>query len=210
MSNIQESLPFEDMDFETNFKPDTPPQSEKTYEKDLYKKWFRSKTQSGFLSIRPWFAGMKFRIDIGKISADGKLAGNTHVFVDAVDFAAWLRAVTNGTAETTYPINQKTGALTPESFVSYGGAEIQGKPISRIFKVHYWQAGDTFDPTAFVFKTGHFNAKKTESGAFLPDMKSPISVDSIKVSRQEIYSISYLVDLALMSHVANKSNWYEV
>jgi hypothetical protein len=27
----------------------------KDYENDLYKKWFRSKTQSGFLSIRPWF-----------------------------------------------------------------------------------------------------------------------------------------------------------
>lgn len=210
MSNIQESLPFEDMDFETNFKPDSPVQTEKTYEKDLYKKWFRSKTQSGFLSIRPWFAGMKFRVDIGKISNDGKLAGNTHVFVDAVDFAAWLRAVTNGTAANAYPANQKTGVLTPEGFVSYGGSEVQGKPISRIFKVHYWQSGETFDPTAFVFKTGHFNAKKTESGAFLPDMKSPISVDSIKVSRQELYSISYLVDLALMSHVANKSNWYEV
>ena len=41
-------------------------------------------------------------------------------------------------------------------------------------------------------------------------MKSPISVDSIKVSRQEIYSISYLVDLALTSYVTNKTDWYEV
>ena len=27
---------------------------EKNFDSPLYKKWFRSKTQSGFLSIRPW------------------------------------------------------------------------------------------------------------------------------------------------------------
>ena len=209
MSNTQDQL-FDETMFEQNFKPDTPPTTEKTYEKDLYKKWFRSKTQSGFISIRPWFAGMKFRIDIGKIGPDGKLLGNTHVFVDAVDFAAWLKAITTGTAKIGYPANAKTGVLTDEGFVSYGGAEVQGKPISRIFKINYWQNGDSFDPESFVFKTGHFNAKKTASGAFLPDMKAPISVDSIKVTRQEIYSISYLVDLALTSHVTNKTDWYEV
>jgi hypothetical protein len=208
MSNLQQESSLDESVYEENFKPDTP--TEKSYEKDLYKKWFRSKTQSGFISIRPWFAGMKFRIDIGKISADGKLAGNTNVFVDAVDFGAWLKAITAGTAKFAYPANAKTGVVTDEGFVSYGGAEVQGKPISRIFKVHYWQSGETFDTDSFVFKTGHFNAKKTDSGAFLPDMKSPISVDSIKVTRQELYSISYLVDLALISHVANKKDWYEV
>jgi len=183
--------------------------SERVYEKDLYKKWFRSKSQSGFISIRPWFAGMKFKIDIGKTSPDGKLISSTNAFVDAVDFAAWLRAVVNGSAVKDFPVNEKTGAVTNESFVSYGGTEINSKPISRILKVHYWQNGDTFDPTAFVFKTGHFEARKSDTGAFLPNMKSPISVDSIKVTRQEIHSISYLVDLCLASHVANKVNWYE-
>ncbi len=208
MSDVQN---IEEVDFESNFKPDTNIDNpDKTYDKDLYKKWFRSKTQSGFISIRPWFTGMKFRIDIGKISADGKLASNTNVFVNAVDFAAWLRSVTNGTAKMSYPANAKTGVVSDEGFVSYGGAEIQGRPISRIFKVHYWQSGEAFDSTSFAFKTGHFTARKTESGAFLPDMKSPISVDSIKLSRQDLHSISYLVDLALISHVSNKPDWYEV
>lgn len=184
--------------------------SERVYEKDLYKKWFRSKTQSGFISIRPWFAGMKFKIDIGKIGPDGKLISSTNVFVDAVDFAAWLRSVVNGTAVKDFAENQKAGLLTNEGFVSYGGAEINSRPVSRILKVHYWQSGDTFDSTSFMFKAGHFDARKSESGAFLPNMKSPISIDSIKVTRQELHSISYLVDLALISHVANKSNWYEV
>jgi len=183
--------------------------TERVYEKDLYKKWFRSKSQSGFISIRPWFAGMKFKIDIGKTGPDGKLISSTNVFVDAVDFAAWLRAVVNGSAVKDFPANEKTGASTNESFVSYGGTEINSRPISRILKVHYWQSGETFDATAFVFKAGHFDARKSDTGAFLPNMKAPISVDSIKVTRQELHSISYLVDLALASHVTNKVNWYE-
>jgi hypothetical protein len=184
--------------------------TERVYEQDLYKKWFRSKTQSGFISIRPWFAGMKFKIDIGKTGPDGKLISSTNVFVDAVDFAAWLRSVINGTAVKDFPANERTGAVTNESFVSYGGTEINSRPVSRILKIHYWQNNDTYDSSAFVFKAGHFDARKSETGAFLPNMKSPISVDSIKVTRQELHSISYLVDLALASHVANKVNWYEV
>jgi len=183
--------------------------SERVYEKDLYKKWFRSKNQSGFIAIRPWFAGMKFKIDIGRTNPDGKLVSNTNVFVDAVDFAAWLRAVINGSAARDFPINEKTGAITNESFVCYGGTEINSRPISRILKIHHWQNGETFDPTAFVFKAGHFEARKSDTGAFLPNMKAPISIDSIKVTRQELHSISYLVDLALASHATNKVNWYE-
>ena len=209
MSNVETDIILDETHFEDNYKSDTP-LTEKTYDKDLYKKWFKSKTYSGFISIRPWFAGMKFRIDIGSLSSEGKLANNTHVFVDAVDFAAWLKAVVNNTAITGYPANSKTGVLTNEGFVSYGGSEIQGRPISRIFKIHHWQTGESYDNTAFAFKTGHFDAKKTSSGAFLPDMKSPISVNSIKVTRQEIHSISYLVDLALTSYVTNKADWYEV
>jgi len=184
--------------------------TERVYEQDLYKKWFRSKTQSGFISIRPWFAGMKFKIDIGKTGPDGKLISSTNVFVDAVDFAAWLRSIINGTAVKDFPANERTGSVTNESFVSYGGTEINSRPVSRILKIHYWQNNETYDPSAFVFKAGHFDARKSETGAFLPNMKSPISVDSIKVTRQELHSISYLVDLALASHVANKVNWYEV
>lgn len=182
----------------------------KDYENDLYKKWFRSKTQSGFLSIRPWFAGMKLKIDIGKTSPDGKLISHTHLYVDAIDFAAYLKSIVQGTAERLFPANERLGLPTPEAFASYGGAKIDGKPISRIFKAHHWTSNDQVDPNSFVWKSGHFAARVSDTGAFIPDMKSPISVDSIKVTRQDIVSISYLIDLALISHVANNQSWYEV
>lgn len=182
----------------------------KTYQTHLYKKWFRSKTQSGFLTIFPWFEALKLKIDIGKTSADGKLLSSTNVFVDLIDFGAYLRSVVNGNAITNFPQNQKLGVPTDEGFVSYGGASVEGKPISRIFKSHYWQSSsEDYDSSSFVWKCGHFAARKTETGAFIPDMKSPISVDSIKVTRQDICSISYLVDLATSSYVSNNTDWYE-
>lgn len=203
--NVGEFLAALDVDDSNQSKSDN-----KEYQQDLYKKWFRSKTQSGFLAIKPWFKALKMKVDIGKTSSDGKLISSTNVFVDAIDFGAYLRAINNGTAVNVYPANDKLGIPTMEGFASYGGAMIDGKPVSRIFKAHYWMNGETQDPTAFVFKCGHFVARKSDSGAFIPDMKQMISVDSIKVTRQDIASISYLMDLAMVSYVSNNTDWYSV
>lgn len=181
----------------------------KDYQQDLYKKWFRSKTQSGFLAIKPWFQALKMKIDIGKTSSEGKLISSTNVFVDAIDLAAYLRAICSGSAKTIFTSNDKLGIPTEEGFASYGGAMIDGKPVSRIFKAHYWQNGDSYDETSFVWKCGHFVARKSDSGAFIPDMKQMLSIDSIKVTRQEIASISYLLDLAMTSYATNNTDWYE-
>jgi len=202
-SNIDEFLSALDED-----QPNPSPEN-KEFSTDLYKKWFRSKSQSGFLAIRPWFDALKFKIDIGKTSSDGKLLSSTNVFVDSIDLAAYLRSIANQTAVVNFPVNEKTNIPTPEGFVSYGGAVIEGKPVSRIFKSHYWQSGETFDSTSFVWKCGHFAAKKSDSGAFIPDMKQMISMDTIKVTRQDICSISYLLDLSLTSYVTNNTDWYE-
>lgn len=208
MDSVQEFL--SQLDDDSNTPEQVFSKDIKDYENDLYKKWFRSKSQSGFLSIRPWFQGMKFKIDIGKTSADGKLLGHTHLYVDAIDFAAYLRCIVLGTAATIYPANDRLGVPTPEGFASYGGSKVEGKAISRIFKAHHWTNGDTVDPNSYVWKAGHFAARVSDTGAFIPDMKSPLSVDSIKVTRQDISSISYLLDLSLNSYVANNPTWYEV
>lgn len=191
-------------------EPEASDEKKKEYGSPLYKKWFRSKTQSGFLSVKPWFAGMKFNIDIGKTNSSGKLESSTSCFVDAVEFAAYMRSVINGTGALNYPANSRLGTAHDESFVSYGGAIINDQPVSRIMKIQYWSSNDTVDTSAFVWKNGHFKARKSDNGAFIPDMKSPLSVDSIKVSRQEMVSISYHLDLALFSHVTNTPDWYEV
>ena len=186
------------------------PSEPKDYDQDLYKKWFRSKTQSGFVSVRPWFDALKIKIDIGKTSADGKLLSSTNLFVDACDFAAYLSSIVNGTAHVNFPANQRMGAPTDESFVSYGGGMVDGKPVSRIFKSHYWQNGETYDQSSFAWKCGHFAARKSDSGAFIPDMAKTLSVDMIKITRAEIATISYKLNLALSSYAANNKEWYYV
>ena len=201
-------------DFINNLHIDSQPSSNnnnnnKDYEPDLYKKWFRSSSQSGFLAIRPWYQALKMRIDIGKTSSEGKLLSSTAVFVDAIDFAAYLRSVANQTAVTNYPANSKLTLPTAEGFVSYGGATIDNKPVSRVFKAHYWQSDDTYDSSTFAWKCGHFAARKAESGAFIPDFKTALSTDFIKVTRQDACSISYLVDLALSSYAHSNHNWYQ-
>jgi hypothetical protein len=213
LENIGAKMDFENIDefIETVEQPTVTDTLQKEYDKDLYKKWFRSKTQSGFLSIKPWYQGLKFKVDIGKTSADGKLLSSTMVYLDAIDFSAYLNSVANGTGKLNYTQSDKSGVPTNEGFVSYGGGIIESKPISRIFKSHYWQNSDqSYDDSAFVWKCGHFAARKTESGAFIPDMKTSLSVDSIKVTRAELCSISNIINLSLISHVTNKSDWYAV
>lgn len=189
---------------------DYPSDDTPKYSNTLYKKWFRSKTQSGFIAIKPWFDGMKFSIDIGKTNSSGKLESSTNCFVDAVDFAAYLRSICHGNAVINFPANERLNLTYPESFVSYGGTMTSsGNPLSRIFKAQYYTNGDTVDTSNFIWKAGHFKARKSDTGAFIPDMKSPLSVDFIRISRQDIVSISYLCDLALMSYVTNKTEWYD-
>ena len=92
----------------------------KQFTTELYKKWFRSKTSSGFLAIKPWFEGMKFKIDIGKTAPEGKLISSTNVYLDAFDFAAYLKSIANGTAVTNYPANERTGIAAKDAESRHG------------------------------------------------------------------------------------------
>ena len=177
---------------------------------DLYKKWFKSPSASGFLSIKPLLNIGKFRIDIGATGADATLKSHTETFVDSILFATYVRCVVNGAARTVYSANPKMGIPTDEGVAFYGGGTgPDGKPISRIFKSHYWRKGDSdYDSSAFVFKCGHFKANKSSSGAFLPDMSSPLSTDSIKVTRVELAEISYRVDLCLNAYANSNPEWF--
>jgi hypothetical protein len=179
---------------------------------DLYKKWFKSPSASGFVSIKPLLAIGKFRIDIGATNADASLRSHTETFVDSILFATYAKSIVNGYGDKLYPANAKLGVPTAEGVAFYGGGTGQsGKPISRIFKSHYWKKGESeYDSTAFVFKCGHFEAKKSSSGAFLPDMSKPLSMDSIKITRLEMAEISYRVDLCLQAYANKNEEWFDV
>ena len=171
--------------------------TDKKFEKELYKKWFKAGNQSGFISITPWYSAAKAAIDIGSVNPDTKaVKSSTKCFVSMVDFAVYLRAIVNCQAETLYP--KRDQCPSPESYVSYGASG----DLSRVFKVHYWGAGSDSegDPRAFAFKCGHFGGKVTQSGATIPDFKDRKSADMIKISRLELHEISYRLDLAMIRY----------
>lgn len=172
---------------------------------DLYKKWSMAKGTGRFIAIRPWVGGGKVSIDIGETS-DNKAKSSTLVWTNIVSLATYLKAVRDGRGVELYPANSKTGVPSPEGFVYYGGGNGKdGKPVSRVLKIHHWQSGETFDTASFVWKCGHFAARKSSTGAFIPDMSKSLSVNSIKVTRVEMAEMSYALDLALINHASGAS-----
>jgi hypothetical protein len=198
------------MDLNLDEEPTFVADNDKKIVPDLYKKWFKSPSASGFLSVKPLLGIGKFRIDIGATGSDATLKSHTETFVDPILFAVYLRSISSGSGRSIYIANPKMGVPTDEGVAFYGGGTgSDGKPISRIFKSHYWRKGDSeYDPSAFVFKCGHFRANKSSSGAFLPDMSTPLSTDSIKVTRVELAEISYRVDLCLNTYAHLNPEWY--
>lgn len=182
---------------------------EQDFGSDLYKKWFKAGERSGFLSLRPWLETGKISIDIGELKGK-QLVSNTQVWANVVDLAAYLKSVTEGTAKTLYPANAKAGVQTDEGFTYYGGGTMDGKIVSRILKVHYWQNRDEgYDSTAFAWKTGHFVGKKSATGAVIPDMSSCLSMDMIKLSRQDMAAANLRLQLTLAGHAARNEDWYQ-
>lgn len=173
---------------------------------EIYKIWSRTKDVSRFLSIKYFAQGKKFIIDIGVTDNNsGKLTSSTFVFVDAVILLSYVRSINRGTAPNIYRAseNSRDQLPCPEAIVVFGGGKIEGKPIARVFKTHYWQTGGSYDPTAFAWKCAHFTAKESGSGAFIQADGTPISNDSIKVTRRQIAEMEVLLEAAVMKDLLN-------
>lgn len=168
---------------------------------EIYKIWSRTKEVSRFLSIKYFAQGKKFLVDIGVTDNNsGKLKTSTHAFVDAVVLLAYVRAINRGTAPNIYRAsdNSRDQLPCPESIVVFGGGNIDGKPVARVFKTHYWQSGGNYDPSAFAWKVAHFDAKESSTGAFIQSGGTPISTDSIKITRKQVAEMEILLESALM------------
>lgn len=195
---------------------DASPEVDSNYSSEMYKKWFKSGTRQGFLSIVPWVEDADHTVGAGKISIDigelesGKLKSHTQVWANVMDLSTFLYSVWMGTAEKLYPIREKGGLPTPESFSYYGGSIMDKKPVSRILKIHRWGTGkdSPYDLNSFVWKTGHFEAKRSSTGAFIPDMDKPISANLIKVTRVEMAEISNRLQLTLAGHSSRHKEWF--
>lgn len=170
--------------------------------KTLHKKYFKSAKAEGFLTIRPWLEAGKFQIEVGEV-VDKALKSVSLAYVDAIELATYLKAVVSGHAEALYPPDPKNGVHTPESYVSYGGGNTPGGDVvARIVKIHHWVSNNNADSSAFAWKCGNFEGKRTTTGAVVPELTKPISQNIIRVTRQEMAIISYKADLALNGYLA--------
>lgn len=166
----------------------------------IFKKWFKTKSRAGFISLTPWFNALKISVDIGEV-VNGKVTSNTLVWTDIIGLTAFLKSIANGTSKLAYG--------DKEEYSTYGGARIDGKPVSRILKVHQWEKDGVTDAKGFAWKTGHFAARQSDSGAYIPDMTQKISTNLIKVTRQEMHDISLRLELGLHSFASqNSTNWF--
>lgn len=184
---------------------------ERQFDDDIYKKWYKTKDRSGFVSLNGWLEAGKASIDVGELNNE-QLKGSTKVWVNAVELFTYLDSIRQNTSKTLY---QKKGNDNPteESFSYYGGGKVDNQPISRVLKIHHWQTqfGDnpSYDNRSFVIKTGHFHAKEAYSGAFIRDAsKPPLSVNMIKMSRLEMVEMAIRMELALHGFAAKNNDFF--
>lgn len=168
-----------------------PGQQKNDYSSEVYKKWFRFGEKQGFLSIKPWLEAGKFLIDIGEINS-GNLV-STPSYQDAVRLSVMLDITADGRFGETYG---------DDGYIAYGGGMVKGEPVSRVFKVTHWVTNGKVDLTAFAFKNGLFEAKKTAQNAFIPDMQKPKSISTIKISLEEVREMAKRVNLSLTNFAA--------
>jgi hypothetical protein len=187
---------------------------EKQYDEPIYKKWFKTKDRSGFISVTPWFDDekgvAKFNVDVGTADAAGKLQSNTNAFVDAIKFATYMKSLSNGSGKLNYPSTKKKidgewipnpDARTDESISFYGGSG----DVARVLRIHYWQTAEKYDERSFVVKIGHFKGRSGANGAIIPDMspEGTISNDLIKMTRPDIGELSYAIDLQMIKRLGH-------
>lgn len=137
----------------------------------IHKIWRKGR----FASFSYWAGGNKIIVDIGSFGDSG-LTENTACFVDVLPFYTYLCAEHEDRLQTVFPKYDQQG------FAIFGGKA----PVGRVFKSHWWQAGQEYDYAARVFKCGHFEATAGANGAVIPNMQKPISMSSVKISMEEM------------------------
>lgn len=180
--------------------------SNQTFTEPIFKKWFKTSSAAGFLSITPWDGGNKFVVDIGATDpSGGSVKSSTKCFVDPVELGLYLQSVVNNSAVDLYP--KRSGCPSSESFIGFGGSGT----VSRVFKVHYWGAKSDVEGTrsGFAWKCGHFEGTVSNSGAIQPNYDKQLSTDMIKVSLLEMHEIEYRLRMYITAKFSDPK-WYGV
>lgn len=163
---------------------------------DLYKKWSKAGGIQRFCAIRPFFEANKLGIDVGQ-SKDNHLVSHTEVWVNALEFAAFLEQLLAGRASAIYG--------KPE-YTYFGGTERDGKTISRMFALAPWNKDNPAE--GFRALCLHQEGERNETGAFMAKRGgAKLSEDSIKLTLPELAELSYRLRLGLQGHTLQEPAW---
>jgi hypothetical protein len=179
----------------------------------LWRSHFRTRERAGLVAVTTDFNKGKLGVDIVSYDpATNKKTSSSFAYVNALGFTAYLRSVVGGTGRLNYPANEKTFVNTDEGFTVFGGGKDPntGNTVSRQFKSHYWQVGETYDDSSFIWKVAHFPARIGRNGAVVPNPgEKPTSYDTIRVTRAQFGELLLRVELALHNFVLTDREWPE-
>ena len=179
------------------------PADDKREPDEIFKKWFRTKNQTGFIGVRAAFDIGKVAIDIGDSTT--KPIKNTLVYTNVLPLATYLQAVASGTGDLLYPEKTWKNKTTPaETYMYYGGGTVDGKPVSRILGIRYWNWRNEPDRNAFEWKNGMFAARRGATGSYEPIMDQKLSENMIRVTRAEMAEMSMRLQVALTAYASGR------
>lgn len=148
---------------------------------EVYKKWTKTKTFSGFATFYNWCEGERVKIEIADTSGDNGVKSLSTVYIPTWQFITYLHAEVYGFLPRLYP-----SMLEPNEhhgITIYGGTN-----IARVFKIEDWNyRNKNLDKPSGNrrFKAGEFEIKPG-SQASEPDWSKPINVNQIQMKPFEI------------------------
>lgn len=162
---------------------------------DVFKKWRQSPKggDGGFINFQYWPTFHKVIIDIGTVS-NGTLKDNAKCFVNASQFLAYLKADVEGNVLNIFP-SFFSETAQQAGWTTYGGSQVNGQYISRIFKVTYWPG----EQISRDFKCAWFEGQPQGQGAIKPIFDKPLKNEHIKVSAFELAELHQNMTLVVLS-----------
>jgi hypothetical protein len=167
---------------------------------EIYKKYFKMSSASGFITVSNWTIADRVQIEIGANDpkTNASLSVST-VYVPTVKMLAYLHAEVHDNIAKLYP-----SMLTDDKH-QHGITYFGGKGPARVFKVEDW----TFDAVNGGFKGTPGNVRRFKAGEFElkagttssePEYSKPISRNFIQMKPEEIAELYHQLHLTQQAH----------